>query len=95
MPRPQYHNDTLAPAFLPGHPHVRYLVVRQEDVCFIKFGGEEYGPYKSEREALLFAIDAAHKIGEQGEEAQVLLIDEGGEARPAWTYGHNPYPPRQ
>jgi hypothetical protein len=94
MPRPQYHDDTLAPAILPGRPHTRYLVVRQDDVWFIKFDGEEYGPYKSEREALLFAIDAAQKLGEQGEEAQVLLIDEGGEAHPAFTYGQDPYPPR-
>jgi hypothetical protein len=93
MPRPQYHNDTLAPAFLPGRPHTRYLVVRQEDLWFIKFDGEEYGPYKSEREALLFAIDAAHHLGEQGEEAQVLLIDEAGEAHAAWTYGQDSYPP--
>jgi hypothetical protein len=94
MPRPQYHHDTLAPAFLPGRPHTRYLVVRQDDVWFIKFDGEEYGPYKSEREALLFAIDAAHKLGEQGEEAQVLLLDEAGEAHSAFTYGQDPYPPR-
>ena len=56
-----------------------YLVVRQEDVWFIKFDGEEYGPYQSEREAMLFAIDAAHKLGEQGEETQVLQMDENGE----------------
>jgi len=93
MPRSHYHDDTLAPAFLPGRPHTRYLVVRQDDVWFIKFDGEEYGPYKSEREALLFAIDAAHKLGEQGEEAQVLLLDEAGETHPAWTFGQDSYPP--
>jgi hypothetical protein len=68
--------------------------VRQEDVWFIKFDGEEYGPYKSEREALLFAVDAAHKLGEQGEGTQVLLLDESGQPQPAWMYGHDPYPPR-
>ncbi len=95
MARPDVHNDTLAPAFLPGRPHTRYLVVGQNDMWLIKFEGDEYGPYKSEREALLFAIDAAHKLGEQGEDAQVLLIDESGEAQPAWTYGQDAYPPRQ
>ena len=50
----------------------RYFVVRQEDVWFIKFDGEEYGPYQTEREAMLFAIDAANKLGEQGEDTQVL-----------------------
>ena len=48
----------------------------------IKFDGEEYGPYQSEREAMLFAVDAAHKLGEQGEETQVLQMDENGVARP-------------
>jgi hypothetical protein len=93
MPRPQLHNDTLAPAVVTGHPHTRYLVVRQDDVWFIKFEGDEYGPYKTEREALLFAIDAAHKLGERGEETQVLLIDENGNTRAAWTHGRDPYPP--
>ena len=77
-----------------GHPKTRYLVVRQEDVWSIHFAGEEYGPYKTEREAMLFAIDAAHKLGEQGEDTQVLMVDESGEARPAWTFGHDSYPPR-
>jgi hypothetical protein len=94
MPRPHLHRDTLAPAFVPGRPHTRYLVVRQDDVWFIKFDGEEYGPYKTEREALLFAIDAAHKLGEQGEDTQVLRLEEDGEARPVWTHGEDAYPPR-
>jgi hypothetical protein len=71
------------------------LVVRHQDVWFIKFDGEEYGPYETEREAMLFAIEAAHKLGEQGEETQVLEMDENGEATPVWTCGHDPYPPRQ
>ena len=71
-----------ARTFVPERPRTRYLVVRQEDVWFIKFDGEEYGPYQSEREAMLFAIDAAHKLGEQGEDTQVLQVDENGEARP-------------
>jgi hypothetical protein len=75
-------------------PRIRYLVVRQDDVWFIKFEGEEYGPYQSEREAMLFAVDAAHKLGGQGEDTQVLRVDETGEARPVWTFGLDPYPPR-
>jgi hypothetical protein len=50
MPLPQLHNDRLAPAVIPGHPHTRY---RQDDAWFIKFDGDECGPYKTEREALL------------------------------------------
>jgi hypothetical protein len=93
MPRPQHHNDTLAPAVVPGHPHTRYIVVRQDDVWFIKFDGDEYGPYKTDREAMLFAIDAAHNLGNSGEDTQVLLMDENGNLLAAWTYGKDPYPP--
>jgi hypothetical protein len=94
MTRPRLHDDTLAPTFIPGCPRTRYLVVRQDDVWFIKFDGEEYGPYNSEREAMLFAVDAAHKLGEQGEETEVFRLDESGEPQPAWIYGQDPYPPR-
>jgi hypothetical protein len=94
MPRPDLHPDTLAPAFVPGSPHTRYLVVRQEDVWLIKFDGEEYGPYNTEREAMLFAIDAAYKLGQQGEGTQVLRLHEDGEPRPVWTHGEDTYPPR-
>jgi hypothetical protein len=92
MARLHLHPDTLAPAFLPGAPH-RYLVVRQDSIWLIKFDGEEYGPYESEREAIVFAIDAANKLGGQGEQTEVLQIDESGEARRVWSYGHDPYPP--
>ena len=44
------------------------------DVWMIKFGDEEYGPYKSQSEAVLFAIDAAEKLNEHGEKAQVVII---------------------
>ena len=94
MPRPQLHRDTLAPVSVAGHPHTRYLVVRHDDVWLIKFDGEEYGPYKTEREAILFAIDAAHKLGEQGEGTQVLRLDEDTVPQPVWTYGQDRYPPK-
>jgi hypothetical protein len=61
---------------------------------FIRFEGSGYGPYKSEREALLFAADAANKLGEQGEETQVLVMEDDGHVRAAWTSGQDPYPPR-
>ncbi len=73
----------------------RYLVTRREDVWFIGFGGEEFGPYKTEREAKLFAIDAAFKLGEQGEQTEVLVSDEAGAISPVWIYGQHPYPPRE
>ena len=72
MARPDIHNDAIAPAFVPEGAQTRYLVARREDGWVITFNGEEYGPYKSEREALLFAIDAAQKFGEQAGAAQVV-----------------------
>jgi hypothetical protein len=93
MPRPHIHDDARVAAFVLGASRTRYLVMRQEDVWFITFNGEEFGPYRSEREAMLFASDAAHKLGELGEETQIFRVDENGEAAPVWTYGLDPYPP--
>ena len=95
MPRAHIDDHARVPAFVPGTPRTRYLVVRQDDAWHIKFDGEEYGPYASEREAMLFAIDAAHTLGQQGEPTQVLRVDENGDAQPEWTFGQDPYPPRQ
>jgi len=75
-------------------PHTRYIVVRDRDEWLIKFGDGEYGPYRTEAEAMLFAIDAAQKLGEQGESTQVCTMGERGLFRPEWTYGQDPYPPR-
>ena len=50
------------------------------DVWMIKFDDEEYGPYKSQSEAVRFAIDTAEKRNEHGEKAQVVIIG------PTWTY---------
>ena len=42
---------------------------------------------------MLFATDAAHKLGELGEDTQVLRMDENAVVEPVWTYGLDPYPP--
>jgi hypothetical protein len=89
MPRPQLDNDTLTPAVVSGR---RYLVVRHRDEWFIKFHGQVYGPYKTEREAMRFAIDAAYKLGERGKESQVLSMDESGKIHATWTHGQHPFP---
>jgi len=92
MQRPLGHEGTSVAAIVPGSPRRRYLVTRRQDLWFIAFEGEEFGPYQSEREAVLFAVDAAHRFGEQGEPTQVLRVDESGDANPVWTYGLDPYP---
>jgi hypothetical protein len=94
MSRLTLHDDTLAPALLSGSPYTRYLVTCHQDAWFIKFDGEEYGPYQTKREAMLFAIDAAQKLGEEGEQTQVFRVDANGEAQAVWTFGA-PYPSRQ
>jgi hypothetical protein len=93
MPRTRTDGQQRTTAVASAARRVRYLVVRQEDVWFIKFEGEEFGPYQSEREAMLFAIDAARLLGEQGERTEVLRLDETGQATPVWIYGHDRYPP--
>ncbi len=94
MLRNWLNESTQSPAFVPDRERTRYLVVREEDVWFIKYDGEDYGPYISEREAMLFAVDAAHKLGAQGDDTEVLRVDEHGDVSPAWSYGLDPYPPR-
>ncbi len=61
----------------------RYFVERltaHSHVWMVRFDDEEHGPYKSQSEAVLFAIDAAEKFSEHGEKAQVVIIGA------TWTY---------
>ena len=55
MPRPHIGDHVTAANFVPAGARTRLSGGPQEDVWFIKFDGEEYGPYQSEREAMLFA----------------------------------------
>ena len=76
-------------------PQSRYFVVRNEDEKWIiKFEDEEYGPYQTQSEAMLFAIDAAQKLGERGDSTEVCLMGVNGHFRPEWAYGRDNYPPR-
>jgi hypothetical protein len=55
----------------------RYFVERlkaRDNARMIRFDDEEYSPYKSQSEAVLFAIEAAEKLNEHGEKAQVVVI---------------------
>lgn len=75
-------------------PNARYFIVQNKDAWVIKYDDEEFGPYNTQKEALLFAVDAAQKLGEHGENAEVCLMGENGHFRPEWTYGRDSYPPR-
>jgi hypothetical protein len=45
----------------------------------IRFDDEESGPYSSQSEAVLFAIEAAERHNERGEKGQVVVV------APTWT----------
>jgi hypothetical protein len=93
-PRQGLRNSAPAPAIASNRQRRCYVLVRREDAWFIAFAGEQFGPYKSEREARLFAVDAAHKLGESGHDTQVLVTDGIGGTLPVWTHGYDPYPMR-
>jgi hypothetical protein len=70
-------------------PTVRYFIVHDDnlDKWLIKYGDHEYGPYETENEARLFAIDAAQKLGAYGESAEVCLMGENGHFHSEWSTG--------
>lgn len=72
----------------------RYFVVLHEGQWKIKFEDKRYGPYRTQRDAIHAAVDAAHGAGKQGHDAQVLVQGENHQFRTEWTYGHDPFPPR-
>ena len=47
------------------HSPSPYFVFQRDNDWLIAFDGREYGPYKNKAEAMLFAIDAAHKFGKK------------------------------
>ena len=71
---------------------VEYVVRQRNDSWHIEHDGGQYGPYKDRREAMFFAIDAAHKLGELGRNTRVRVTDQAGHPLTTWTYGTDPYP---
>jgi hypothetical protein len=63
----------------------RYFLVQQNDSWMIKFADEEFGPYKSKSEAMLFAVEAARKLAERGAETEVCLMGENGFFHAEWS----------
>ena len=64
----------------------RYYVVGDQDVWMIKVKDDEYGSCASRDEAVVFAIDAAQKLGMRGECAHVCMVDDDGRFQSKWTY---------
>ncbi len=71
---------------------VRYFVVQDRNAWLIKFDDEEYGPYRTQGEAMTFAIEAAQKLGKHGQDAQVCVMDANGRLRSEWSSGPSQVP---
>ena len=71
----------------------QYFVVMHEGQWKITHNGVHY-PYATQAAAIRAAVDAAHKAGGLGHDAQVLVQGVNNQFRTEWTYGHDPYPPR-
>lgn len=72
----------------------QYFVVLHENQWKIKFDGKHYGPYDTQKAAIRAAVDAAHKAGQNGHDAQVLIQGQNNQFRTEWAYGNDPYPPK-
>src|ERR1051325_2668446 len=71
-----------------GEPQMlspRYFLVEHDGAWMIKFADEEFGPYKSKSEAMLFAVDAARKLGDRGTATEVCLMGENGFFHAEWS----------
>jgi len=73
-------------------PTARYFIVQENDDWLIRYGDDEFGPYKTKDEAMLFAIDAAKNLGSYGENAEVCLMGENGHFHTEWVAGKGKEP---
>lgn len=73
---------------------LEYYVVKHDGQWKIKHEGKHYGPYATQRDAIHMAVNTAHKAGQSGHTAQVLVQGENNQFRTEWTYGKDPYPPK-
>jgi len=63
----------------------RYFLVQRDDDWMIQFADEEFGPYKTKAEAMLFAVEAARKLNERGTDTEVCLMGENGFFHAEWS----------
>lgn len=69
-----------------------YYVLKAGDQWKIRHDDKDY-PYRTQADAMRAAVDAAHKAGRDGHDAQVLVQGRDGKWQTEWTYGDDPYPP--
>jgi hypothetical protein len=65
--------------------NARYFIVQIRNRWLIKYNGEDYGPYLTQAEATLFAVDAAQKLVGRGETAVVYFMNKNGRVRRKWA----------
>jgi hypothetical protein len=91
MPRSRDH-DSAPEVRLSSAERVEYVVRPSDDIWLIEHDGDRYGPYKNGHEAMFFAVDAAHKLGDLGKSTRVRMTDQAGHPLTTWTYGTDRYP---
>ena len=65
--------------------HARYYVIQDRGQWIIKYNDEQFGPYTTQAEATLFAVDAARKLSDRGTKAAVYLRGGNGRLRREWN----------
>jgi hypothetical protein len=73
--------------------HERHYIVFHDGHWRVKHQGKFSVPYTSQAAAVAAAIEAAHRDGEHGSQAQVLVHGEDLLFSAVWTYGLDTYPP--
>jgi DcmR-like sensory protein/uncharacterized protein DUF2188 len=75
--------------------HEQYYIVFNNEHWRVKHNGQLSAPYLTQAAAIEAAIEAAHRDGEYGNQAQVLVHGEDLLFSAVWTYGLDRYPPLQ
>jgi hypothetical protein len=70
-------------------PYAGYYVVGDHDLWMIRPKDGERGVGVIREEAVVFAIDAAQKLGARGELAHVCVVDDHGCLLSRWSYDRN------
>jgi hypothetical protein len=93
MPLRRDYDIPVAQPVIPATRAAEYWVRPCADAWVITYEGDRYGPYKSRYQAMFCAVEAAHRLGQQGRDATVRLIDAGGRLVVSWVYGEDAFPP--
>ncbi|MBB4399254.1 hypothetical protein GGD62_008405 [Bradyrhizobium sp. ERR14] len=71
---------------------VQYFVTRHKGQWAVSLKDVYSGPYATEQEAIGVAVESAHKQGQAGNDAEVIVQGHDKRFRSEWVYGRDPYP---